>query len=176
MTIQLGLGGNLTPPRSLTNTRPIMGIDPSTKRVAAACVQNGTIRWATRSLPVRKGDEAQRWAAAYETCSSFFKELAGEWGRPVGVAVERPFGAHVPAQSQWALGVILAALGPWVGGPVVLANSKTWKRVSLGDGHGNASKDEVMAWAQSAGYDGALQDEADAIGIATAHAVELARL
>jgi Holliday junction resolvasome RuvABC endonuclease subunit len=42
----------------------------------------------------------------------------------------------------------------------------TWKKEAMGKG--NARKPEIMAWARANGYRGALQDAADAWGIATA--------
>lgn len=165
----------MAPPNSLEMDRPVWGLDPSSKRVAVACVQRG-LEWVeTVSLP--KGwDDVRRFGEAHEVLVPFLRGLPV---RPGVVFVEEPFLPRDHRQQPthvWMFGVVLAALTAALGPEPKfrLIGASTWKAKALGAGHGRAKKPEVMEWARNvAGYAGSIEDEADAIGVATGGAVLL---
>ena len=89
------------------------------------------------------------------------------------VMVERPVGRHPTPHLGYATGVIMVglhrALRDRFNFPVSIVQISTgeWKKATTG--RGNATKDEVMAWAVEAwpALEGCSQDEADAVAIAT---------
>lgn len=176
-------GVNL-PPASLTPQWPVFGIDPSTQRMSLAVLlpvpqrrfvgPTGPVPCVvdTLSLPQRKG--AERWAAIQRELVPWLGALIGSW-RPQAVFIEQPFayGRSVPPVSYYAIGVLLAVLGSYRQ-RVEMIGPGEWKKLALGAGKGAARKPDVLAWARrAAGYEGALEDEADAIGVATAGGVLL---
>lgn len=178
---QMALDPGLGPPRSLrTLTDPCWGIDPSSLRVSLAVVPAGAgeVVVMTRSLPKASMGLSRWYAESHAVLVPWLEEMAARF--PPGlVLLEEPFShgkSHVHPTSNRMLGVLLAALGRALGSPVELVEligPQSWKARALGKGHGHAKKDEVMAWARdAAGYQGELQDEADAIGIATAAALQ----
>lgn len=154
--------------------------------------------WATRSLP-RAETPHLRWGGAYGALDPFVDTLVQLWGRPDLVLVEQPFsgGHHTEPASYYALAVVLAALGQLgMATDVELIDPMSWKLLATGSGYAPglpaapkgasaaerrkvsgarrvAEKARLMEWARVAGYTGELQDEADAVGIATAAGVKL---
>jgi hypothetical protein len=145
------------------------------------------IRWATVSLP-RKVEPISAWLGlSFEWIRIEIFERAREWGEPALVLVEEPFGGGgkpgqkkartVHPTSNRMLGVLLAALGSAFGHRVrvELVHPNSWKLAAMGKGRGSAKPPEYLEWAREvAGYSGELEDEAAAIGIATAAGVRLA--
>jgi Holliday junction resolvasome RuvABC endonuclease subunit len=152
---------------------PVMGIDPSTKRISAAIVLPGQkIRVHTLSLPT--GHFAHRLAGALRELQGWLPKFSLTYGHPSLIAIEEPFGhgqGQVHPSSNRTLGVLLAALSDaFPHSEIDLLQPNVWKARSVGSGR--ASKIDVMAWAIAAcGYAGSLQDEADALGIAWAAAL-----
>lgn len=177
---QLGLDGVLVPPRSLTGLRePVWGIDPSSLRMSLAMIVPGgpSVEVSTRSLPKSSMGLSRWFAESYDVLVPWLSSWATAYP-PALVLLEEPFShgkTHVHPTSNRMLGVLLAALGRALGSPVELVEligPQSWKAQALGAGHGHATKPEIMEWARAAaGYQGSLQDEADAIGIATAAAL-----
>jgi hypothetical protein len=190
---QIALAPSLTPPRSLTGLeRPVWGIDPSTLRVSLAIIAPGIVGGEpmigvrTQPLPQNLPNQARRFWLAYRALVPFFNQAVVEVGDPVLVLLEEPFGGGgkpgqksartVHPSSNRMLGVILAALGQALGldTGIELIQPNSWKRLAMGPGRGAAKPVEYLGWAQSeAGYSGVLEDEAAAIGIATAAGVKL---
>jgi len=167
------------PPRSLGLVDPVFGLDVSTQRLALGIVGPGPrVLW--HYTPLAPGPPgAVRLAGAHADALAWLGAKVTQH-RPVYVVVEQPFarGHHVHPELHYAVGVVLAALGQvmHVGGIVDLMGPPAWKRRALGDGHGAATKAQVMAWAREAcDYGGHVQDEADALAIATAGAIHWTR-
>ena len=143
-----------------------LGVDPATTRIAVA---DETGRCAYVDVP-RGEDGARRMAKIHSATQKIVHEFIGD-DCPEVCFVESPAG-HVHPSLWQAFGVIGAAV--WVTlstvelFPVsVLAIGPTeWKRVLLDNGA--ASKAQIMEWARAEGYEGRVQDEADALGIARA--------
>jgi Holliday junction resolvasome RuvABC endonuclease subunit len=177
MTGTLPLGQELQPPGCLRLREPLYGIDPSTLRVAVAVlIPNGdeapAMRFDILSLP--RVDGPARMGAAFRSLEPWFRDLEERWGTPRHVFVEQPFakGRNVHPSSQQMVGVVLAAVGVAVpSARLGLIAPASWKMRALGEGHGHAEKPEIMEWARAQGYDRAFQDEADALGVATAGGV-----
>lgn len=154
----------------------VWGVDPSTLRVAVAAVRpwkegQAPVTWATLSLQqLDRG--ARRLRMAHDELASWFAHWV-ECYPPGFVLVEQPFGRNVHPQSYFMVGVVLAALASVVNCPVDVCSPPEWKKLGLGAGRGGAEKFEILDWARDAGYTGSLQDEADAVGIATAAGVRV---
>lgn len=136
---------------------------------------------ATRSLsPGERHDQARRFARAHADLRDFFEVCVVGWDTPALVWVEEPFGGgkrttHPTLHRMF--GVMLAALAGALGpGPTIeLVKPGTWKMLALGAGRGSAKPEEYVAWARDVvGYRGTLEDEAAAIGVATAAGVRMA--
>jgi hypothetical protein len=153
---------------------PLWGIDASSKRIALAMLVPGPrLRWATLSLPQPRS-QLLRFGGAYEEQLAFFAMHRDMHGASV-VYIEEPFmprdRREVPTHLL-AYGVTLAALGQVLGNrPLVEVGPSRWKAKAMGAGHGHAEKPDILRWAQSVGYTGQLEDEADAIGVCVAGAV-----
>lgn len=143
------------------------GVDPSTQRVSIAWANvDGWRGVETRSFNPALRD-GQRLDHIYAETYRLGSELVELRPSPELVLVEQPFGNNVPPVSYLAMGVIMLAAVRATGATVRSVPPPTWKRAALGKG--NATKDEVLAWARSmAGYTGELYDESDALGIAEA--------
>lgn len=141
------------------------GIDPSTLRVSIAYVTDDGQRGVeTRSFRTDLRDGERLWHIYAETfglCRQLHEIAPARL-----VLVEQPFGRNVPPVSYLAMGAIMMAATRVTDAPVQPIPPPTWKLRALGKG--NASKDDVLAWARQQGYGGALFDEADAMGIAEA--------
>jgi Holliday junction resolvasome RuvABC endonuclease subunit len=87
--------------------------------------------------------------------------------RPDLVVIERPQGKFPKALLMMAAGVICVTLRELTAVPTFLCAVQEWKKETVGKG--NASKEEVMAWA-AVEFPGAdewwSQDDADAYGLA----------
>lgn len=146
----------------------IWGIDPSSKRIALAVVEgDGTFTVDSERLPDGHGCREIRFADSYAAQVEFFKRHP----RPTLVFIEEPFVPRDHRQVPTHLlmyGVTLAALGEAlsVEVPVVELTASQWKAQALGKGNGFAKKPQIVAWAQSLGYAGVIEDEADALGVA----------
>lgn len=170
----------VAPPLSLRLSQAVWGVDPSTLRVAVGVVKPYTaagdrLVWDTLSLEQRdRGARRLRWA--HRELVPWFGVWADEHP-PQFVLVEQPFGKHVHPESYFMVGVVLAAVAEAVGDrvPVGTCSPPEWKKLALGAGRGGADKEQVLVWARAAGYTGGLQDEADAVAIATAAGVRCGR-
>lgn len=155
------------------------GVDPSTKRVAIACVTSDTKRVASCSFPDLTG--GARLAAIWNGTREFVISLLERgWPAPGLVWVEQPSGKTTNPQLSYAVGVIQAAVCDATACPLETIESSSWKKTACG--RGNIYKPTrkqlgrtpafadygVAVWAQSNGYRGNSWDEADALGIAVA--------
>jgi hypothetical protein len=191
MNEQSTLSPALAPPHSLNLPGAVWGMDPSTKRLSVAAVlpwdpagEGNRLAIETFSYS-QAGAMQHRLAAALRTLLHGITDLRRRTGDPVAIYLEEPFGgSDKPGpggkiikphpNSFYFLGVVLNALGHcFAEVPVTLLAPTTWKAKAIGQGHGFAKKPEIMAWAHSVGYEGNLEDEADALGVATAGAVIL---
>lgn len=182
---QTALSPSLRPPHGLSLPGPVWGLDPSTLRLSAAVVAPEGIWWATCSYS-QAGTMERRLAAGLGELLRFLADLRDRHGAPHGVYLEEPFGgSDKPGaggriikphpHAFYFVGLVRCALGHLFAQPEVqMISPSTWKAKALGSGHGFAKKPEIMQWAREVGYTGSSEDEADALGIATAGAVILA--
>lgn len=190
MSAQESLSPALQPPHGLVLPGPVWGLDPSTLRLSAGTVvpwdpdgEGNRLFWRTCSYST-SGTMEKRLALALGSLLRFFTQLRDEYGRPAAIYLEEPFGgSDKPGKGGriikphphafYFVAVVRCALGHvFAEVPVEMIGPPSWKKLALGTGHGFADKAEIMRWARSLGYDGMLEDEADAIGIATAGAVK----
>jgi hypothetical protein len=183
------LSPSLRPPHGLLLPGPVWGLDPSTLRLAAGVVapwdplgEGNRTFWRTCSYSTAGGME-RKLASALRELLPFFTDLRNAYGQPIAIYLEEPFGgSDKPGKggkiikphphSFYFVAVVLCALGHiFADVPVTMIGPPSWKAKALGEGHGFAKKPEILAWAQSIGYTGLIEDEADALGIATAGAV-----
>lgn len=177
MTGQAPLGTDLQPPGSLSLPAPVYGVDPSTRRISVACVKDG-LEWAqTLSLPLVK-DKQRRYGQWYRALVPWIADLSwGGPGFPSHVYVEEPFmprDRRQPPASYYLMGVLWAALETALPLNVRFEeiSAPAWKKRAMGEGKGAAKPEAYMAWARDvAGYTGSIEDEAAAVGIATAGGV-----
>lgn len=185
---QQALSPTLLPPYGLELPGVVWGLDPSTLRLSAGVIvpepsTGAYVHWQTCSYSQAGGME-RRLASALGSLLPFLTDLRNECGTPMAVYLEQPFaGGDKPDKktgkvlrphphSYYFVGVVLCALGHlFADVPVTMIDPATWKAQAMGKGRGHAKKEEILAWAQGVGYTGLLQDEADAIAIATAGAV-----
>lgn len=154
----------------------VWGIDVSTKQ-ADVCALNTDGRWYidTWSWPPSGGPE--RLSLIWQEVAHGAEKFA-EGHPPTMVYVELPTGSHPSPPLMMAAGAVAGAthlaLCDLYEHPVSVhfVAVSAWKKHAIG--HGNASKDQVMRWARSRGYEGS-QDGADALAIATYSALDLAR-
>ncbi len=152
----------------------VWGIDVAVERVDVGLVAADG-RWQTNStvLPKRLSGSL-RLATLFHQTRTFASALA-EHFPPLIVYVENPTGRFPNPPLMMAAGIIRTAiydgLHQLYAHPVdvEMIAVKDWKKVALG--YGNSSKEQVLAWARQLGYEGT-QDGADALGIATAAALE----
>jgi Holliday junction resolvasome RuvABC endonuclease subunit len=143
----------------------IWGIDPAIGRVAFAFadIDSDTITVETL-VTASDTTEGERLGLLDRQVRIYARQRAADWP-PFVVWVEQPSGQHRNLPLAYAVGVIQAALFETLGVPVWTVPSGKWKSHALGAG--NATKPQIMAWAERiAAVDG--QDEADAVGIAYA--------
>ena len=148
------------------------GIDPSTKRIAIACVTSDTKRVASHPFPSLEG--GARLKAIWDETRLFVQSLSERGWPAAGLAwVEQPSGKTPNPALSYAVGVIQAALCDALACRVETIESSSWKKVATGRGNVYKPKRRgevygVLAWAQANGYRGTSWDEADALGIAVA--------
>lgn len=173
-------------------------VGPAMYRERLASDRGPTLRWATASLP-EHGSLSVKLAAWAGRIGQHVETLRDDWGYPALVAIEQPFSSEHQTEptSYYALAALLVALGLRVPeAEIVLLPPQSWKLQATGSGYApgipaapkgsskaekravsairrKAEKARLMAWAQSVGYTGTLQDEADTVGIATAAGVLL---
>jgi Holliday junction resolvasome RuvABC endonuclease subunit len=143
----------------------VWGVDPAISRLAFAFADLGSEVIEVETLiTASKATEGERLGLFDRQVRIFARQLAGSYP-PACVWVEQPSGRFRNLTLVYACGVAQAALFETLGCPVWTIPSSTWKQRTVGSG--NASKAEVMAWAERhATIDG--QDEADAVAIARA--------
>lgn len=131
------------PPWSLMLERPVLGIDPSTRRMAGAVLLPAAARAdaafvvSTCSLP-QPGDVALRLAESQALIVPWVGELVRDHG-VMHVFVEQPYGKHVPIVSYYTLGVLLAVLATYRL-PVRMIQPSSWKLLAMGKGSGSVRK------------------------------------
>lgn len=175
----------LAPPASLRLPGPVWGFDLSTVRVSLGMIGPGAPEWNTLSLP--KGSNLwTRQAEAVRELQHWLRIYA--FAPPVLAGFEAPLaGGHTPLPSFYLVGAFLAAWGavfPMV--ELVAFSPGEWKLKATGLGYGRFPKETPKAakrklekqrlvdWARECcGYVGGLDDEADALGVATATGVVL---
>jgi hypothetical protein len=192
MTTQDALSAALQPPHGLILPGPVWGLDPSTLRLSA-CVLAPlrldppvAVRWQTQSYS-RAGAEQTQLARGLGDLLRFFTGCATRTARPHAIYLEQPFaGSDKPnpthrqgAPAARGLVLLRGASAVRARPPVRRARGaddrrrRRGKRKRWGPATASPTRHEIFRWAQSVGYTGSLQDEADAIGIATAGAVIL---
>lgn len=138
---------------------PVYGIDLSTKAVSLA-----TAYTTPETLQLdKKTVDAQRLALALGQLTIWFRQRIV---KPELVVVEQPVGRNSSPSLDHMTGVVLAALGVTQTCPIITLVPGQWKKLAIGSG--KATKPEIMLWARGRGYQGSVQDEADALGIAVA--------
>jgi Holliday junction resolvasome RuvABC endonuclease subunit len=142
-----------------------LGIDPSVRHPSLGEWPSG--RTWTLHTP---GTGAARLGWIADSWEALLREI---WTPKVNaVFIERARGKFVPVELVESIGVIQAVTWNTLLSlsehptSVFIVSTAEWKAGSVGRGH--ASKPEVLAWAKSHGYEGKIQDEADALGIACA--------
>lgn len=140
----------------------VWGIDPSTVRIS--CAARGPGFWVVESVGVQS-PQGSRLALIFKRGITFFRALAERFP-PDEVWIEQPSGPHLNLQLVYAVGAVGGAVGVAVPGvPLYTVPPSTWKLAAFGKGNGNAGKPYIMERARAEGYEGAVQDEADALGI-----------
>lgn len=145
----------------------VWGIDVGTKRIAF-----GTTNGRSESVEIARGKGGERLYDARTKTWHMARELAAD-EPPLCVFMEAPAGNPRPHPSLIqmcgvATEAIYAALANVYRHPVTVFEIPvaSWKKLALG--RGNATKGDVMEWAEAAGLRPANQDEADALAIAQA--------
>lgn len=197
MTPQPSLSASLQPPYGLQLPGGVWGLDPSTHRLSVGAVIPNPdwaanlphqVRWGTCSYST-SGSMDKRLARALGDLLRFFTDCRNKWERPAAIYLEEPFGgSDTPSKkggkiikphphSFYFVAVVLCALGHVFSDVEVnMIAPTTWKAAGLGKGNGFADKETIMAWARDVcGYDGRIEDEADALGIMAAGAVKEAQ-
>jgi Holliday junction resolvasome RuvABC endonuclease subunit len=138
-----------------------VGLDVSTRRIAIAAVTDEV-----RRVQVVELDARERGARRYMQARAAVRAAIEHKFRDATVfGVEVPFTPHQNQALMGLAAVSLEAVQAAMPYAVVLdLNTGTWKKDTVG--HGNATKDQVAAWALGLGYDGDDQDVCDAIGVA----------
>ena len=146
----------------------VWGVDVSTRRVAFAAVREG----AAPDFTVAQFPACWQPAGAWDPgrvdmmaqlVVAVSAKFAKRTGTPDVVVVETPTGRHPKPRLWFAAGATLVGLmefAPFVSTIPVA----TWKKHSVG--RGNATKPEILAWAQAHGLPNRDQDLADALGVA----------
>jgi Holliday junction resolvasome RuvABC endonuclease subunit len=164
---------------------PVLGVDPSTRRVAVACVFPDA-RFEVRTISFGTAAGAERLALARAALVPWLAQLYVRW-EPGWLFVEQPFAKakHVHPASQHMLGVVQEAAYVALGLPANLVDPTQWKKAAgLG---GFAKKRQILEWARGQGLeawcewcaeDGSCKgsvahDQADALGVARAGVVLL---
>lgn len=145
------------------------GVDVSTKLVAIGAVASGHApQWWSMKVPdaaTLRG--AQRLSSMRSTLMASMIPLPA----PSAIVVEDPIIARYDFRLVSAMAVVYEALHARYRCPVLELRSGTWKKDVIGCG--TAGKLHVMDYARALGYDGRIQDEADALVIAKAAQMRL---
>lgn len=144
-----------------------LGVDVSTKKIAVAGLRyDGTIEQAVLFLDP-DGRGARRLHEAREQVTDRLRGIFGP--RVDAVCVETPWAGTRPSYPLLGLAAVCleAIQATWPGAVVMDVTTGEWKRETLGDGHGNATKEQVMTHVRAAhGYSAGDQDVADALAMA----------
>lgn len=144
----------------------VWGVDVAVSRLAFAFADLDSENVQVRTLLTRTTEtEGARLGLLDRQLRIYGGQLADSFP-PACVWVEQPSGRYPSPQLSYVAGVIQAALFETLGCPVWTVPSGKWKKQTLG--HGNASKEQVMAWVLGRGFAPDGQDEADAICVAVA--------
>lgn len=144
------------------------GVDSSSTVAGLAVINIWTGGFQTQTLRFRRRkewDEAEKAACVFYEWRRFADAMRQHFP-PATICMERPTGRHPEPMVNMAAGVTLVALNergpvPW------LIPVGSWKKQAVG--HGNASKQQVIAWAIRHGAPPSISEhEADALGIAQA--------
>jgi Holliday junction resolvasome RuvABC endonuclease subunit len=151
------------------NNHTFIGIDPGLRRVSVAAVQGVQFKVRTLTLPPK----TPTFTALVELdgiVETLIDNMEYYWDDracpATSILVEQPSGRFVNLSLSYAAGVIIRSAEKYLPGRVATVPSPQWKKaIGL---KGNAGKPETMAYAQRFGYEGDIEDEADAICIARA--------
>ena len=142
----------------------VWGVDVSTRRVAVGKFSSKkTVRWESRDIP-QDARGAQRLARIRRATVDLCQQPVGLQPRLVLVE-DANVGAAANKPLLQAVAVVFEAVFATLRCEVREVPVGTWKKATIG--RGNAQKPEVMAFARGLGYTGDLQDEADALVIAS---------
>jgi Holliday junction resolvasome RuvABC endonuclease subunit len=141
-----------------------LGIDVSTKKLAIAGIrEDGSL--VTKALELDPNARAARRLVGARLVAH--AALGGHAGECCACIVENPLNRRPNMQLLGVAFVVIEAAQSAMPGAIVMdAHVGTWKKEALGDGHGGATKEEVMAHAIALGYEGQDQDIADALVMA----------
>ena len=137
-----------------------VGIDPGSRHTGLAAVHDdGALR--TQTIHPT-GELPDRLVFLRKSVRLWLADIAqdGAWC----CVVEQPGTRFGGASLLAAYGICVEAAASSLKCPVMTLPSAQWKKLALGNGA--AKKSDVMAAAREFGYDGADQDQADAIGMA----------
>lgn len=137
---------------------PVVGIDPSTKRMAACIIEpvgmledgrwvsdstrepwdgpRSRAVWVTRTLPEHTSP-ALRHVMAADVLSDMLARIEADHGLPLAVGLEIPYaGTHTPLVSFYIIGALLVAMGDAWGArvPLVEWSAGGWKAPATGSG------------------------------------------
>ncbi len=178
---QQTLAPALVPPLSLLERLPgpVWGIDSQTTRTSLCVLHPGGLYADTESFST-SGCVGRRMAGVAGRLRVLWARARSVHGFPVAVAVEglsphRTIG-NKDRQIQ-VLGLVHATLWIEVEKPADEVQANSWKARALGKGHGHAKPPEYVRWAESVtswrrGPEHP-EDEAAAIGVATAAAIRV---
>lgn len=141
-----------------------LGIDVSTTKIAIGGIRED-VSLVTKALELDPNARAARRLVGARLIA--YAALGGHAGECCACVVENPLNRRPNMQLLGVAFVVIEAAQAAMPGAIVMdAHVGTWKKEALGDGHGGASKDEVMAHAIALGYQGDDQDIADALVMA----------
>lgn len=139
-----------------------VGIDPASGTTGLAAIsETGALKHQAVHL---NGDLPDRLVNLRTIARRWLASIAeeGAWC----CVVERPSTVHGGASLFASYGVLIEAARSSLACPVIVLGTGEWKRHACGNGA--AKKPDVMAMAVGLGYEGGLQDVADALGCAVA--------
>ena len=156
----------------------VWGVDVSINHVAFMALREGEKFPFQLDMAHAKGAQRPQKLHALSVALPPFVQMHAALRPPLAVWVELPGGRPNPSLVG-AYGVILAsiwgALAPLNEWPTAVysISSSDWKKKAIGKG--NASKEIILDWARSAGFEHDSADVIDAYGVATAAMIELGR-
>jgi Holliday junction resolvasome RuvABC endonuclease subunit len=143
----------------------VWGIDPAVSRLAFAFADLDGEQVEVETLCTATDTTEGERLGLLDRQVRIYARQQVETYPPAVVWVEQPSGRWRNLPLAYAVGVVQAALFETLHCPVWTIPSSAWKRRTVGAG--NATKPQVMAWAERVAVVGN-QDEADAVGIAWA--------